>query len=271
MNNCNCSGNCPTLYFGGRGSAVTFVQRLLRERRYRVTIDGYFGQETRAAVLAFQRNNRLPQTGNVDSATWRALGVTCWPGGNHQPETLPIFPSTPDYPEPDSNQPVILPVFPSEPNYPEQDGHYPETLPIFPTTPVEPSVDGLNYVWQELGDFRYVLATNKSRYAIGEPIEISFRKRNISNETQILRYPSAQLFDFYISGANGNELYRWSDVVDFGGIPHEMILAPGEAETVDLIWRQRTSNGQPITPQQLTLWGVNTAVNISIPLQFTIY
>lgn len=251
----NCGANCPTLYYGGRGSAITFVQRLLRNRRYRITVDGYFGQEMRAVVVAFQRNNGLPQTGNVDGPTWSALGVGCLPS-NIQP---PYYPNQPD------NQ---VPRPPSSPNY----GQQPETLPSFPSTPVyEPSLDGLNYVWEEIGDFRYILATNKSRYTVGEPVEISFRKRNISEMTQVLRYPSAQLFDFYISAADGTEIYRWSDVVDFVEIPHEIVLSPNEAETVDLFWRQATSAGRPVAPQTLTLWGVNTAVDISIPLQFTIY
>lgn len=35
-----------------------------------VTVDGIFGQATRAAVLAAQRRFRLPETGTVGSATW---------------------------------------------------------------------------------------------------------------------------------------------------------------------------------------------------------
>ncbi len=35
-----------------------------------VQIDGIYGNATRAAVLAAQRRFRLPETGNVDSATW---------------------------------------------------------------------------------------------------------------------------------------------------------------------------------------------------------
>jgi len=38
-----------------------------------VTVDGIFGQATRAAVLAAQRRFRLPETGNVDAATWNEI------------------------------------------------------------------------------------------------------------------------------------------------------------------------------------------------------
>jgi peptidoglycan hydrolase-like protein with peptidoglycan-binding domain len=38
-----------------------------------VNADGIFGQATRAAVLAAQRRFRLPETGNVDAATWNEI------------------------------------------------------------------------------------------------------------------------------------------------------------------------------------------------------
>ena len=37
--------------------------------------DGIFGQHTRTAVLVYQRVNGLPQTGIVDEATARLLGL----------------------------------------------------------------------------------------------------------------------------------------------------------------------------------------------------
>jgi N-acetylmuramoyl-L-alanine amidase len=40
------------------------------------TADGVYGAKTFAAVQLFQRRNGLPITGNVDAATFRALGFT---------------------------------------------------------------------------------------------------------------------------------------------------------------------------------------------------
>ena len=129
----------------------------------------------------------------------------------------------------------------------------------------------LNYTWEEVGDYRYILTTNKARYAQGEMVYITFRKRNISDDTQVLRYPSDELFDFYISDSNGVELYRFSRNVVSTGIPHEIVMAPGQAENTDFQWNQVTNTGQWVAPQQLTLWGVNTAVGVSVPLPFVIY
>ena len=260
--NCNCGQNqtvqCPTLRMGNRGSAVAFVQRLLRKRGYQIRVDGIFGSATRNVVLAFQRRNNLSQTGMVDNATWSAFGVTCLPGQYYPSEdnlqTLPSYPNTPVYP--DNGLADI-----------------PQTLPSFPDMPVweENEIDGLNYTWEEVGDYRYILTTNKSRYAQGETVFITFRKRNISDATQVLRYPTDELFDFYISDQRGIELYRFSKNIVSTGIPHEIVMAPGQAETTEFQWNQVSNTGQWVAPQQLTLWGVNTAVGVSVPLPFTIY
>jgi peptidoglycan hydrolase-like protein with peptidoglycan-binding domain len=55
---------------GSHGAAVTALQK-----RLKVAADGWFGPKTRAAVIAFQKSNRLPATGIVNAATWTALGA----------------------------------------------------------------------------------------------------------------------------------------------------------------------------------------------------
>lgn len=60
-------------------SAIRSVQRFLLELHYDtgeipfVTIDGIYGPATRAAVAAYQRLRSLPETGEVDYATWQSL------------------------------------------------------------------------------------------------------------------------------------------------------------------------------------------------------
>jgi len=60
---------------GVRGEAVRRLQRALRERGYRVVVNGKYGPITTAAVRKFQRNQRLAVTGRVGPKTWRALGL----------------------------------------------------------------------------------------------------------------------------------------------------------------------------------------------------
>lgn len=243
--------SCPTLRRGSRGSAVSFLQSLLQRRGYYVTVDGNFGRRTEDAVMALQRDNGFFANGEVDQRIWDLLGVTCLPLDNSNSGS----------------------TWPPNLNVPASPGGYQPPMQVTPegTTSGEPNLDGLNYNWQEIGDFRYVLTTNRYRYREGEPIEITFRKRNLTNEPVALRYPSDQLFDFYISDAQGIELWRWSKGQHAANVAREIVLAPDAAETINIVWDQRTDNGYWIPAQTLTLWGTNTATNVSIPLNIEIY
>jgi hypothetical protein len=59
-----------SLRVGSTGSAVKAVQR-----RLKVSVTGYFGRQTEAAVKRFQRRRGLKADGIVGPATARALGV----------------------------------------------------------------------------------------------------------------------------------------------------------------------------------------------------
>lgn len=54
---------------------VADLQKMLRVifRNDPLARDGHFGEDTRRAVLAFQRGNGLPTTGVADLATWEAI------------------------------------------------------------------------------------------------------------------------------------------------------------------------------------------------------
>lgn len=56
---------------------VRDIQRSLNSKGYGAgTVDGVFGESTRAAIAAFQRDHSLPGAGRVDQRTLAALGVT---------------------------------------------------------------------------------------------------------------------------------------------------------------------------------------------------
>ena len=68
-----------SLQLGQRGESVSLLQYLLAVLAQfylsipDLTVDGIFGQETQAAVLALQQDAGLPQTGVVDEATWEVI------------------------------------------------------------------------------------------------------------------------------------------------------------------------------------------------------
>ncbi len=67
------------LQLGDRSFPVAALQYALRELEhilgdpFAVEADGIYGEETQAAVIAFQRRNRLPPNGRVDLLTWNRI------------------------------------------------------------------------------------------------------------------------------------------------------------------------------------------------------
>jgi peptidoglycan hydrolase-like protein with peptidoglycan-binding domain len=67
-------GEYPTLSQGKTGASVTRLQQRLRQLGYfNANPTGNFGQITKNAVIAFQRNYRIPANGIVNRRTWNAL------------------------------------------------------------------------------------------------------------------------------------------------------------------------------------------------------
>jgi peptidoglycan hydrolase-like protein with peptidoglycan-binding domain len=54
---------------------VKVLQQLLNKSNFRLTIDGFFGAKTEAAVKQYQAQKRLVIDGIVGPKTWNALGA----------------------------------------------------------------------------------------------------------------------------------------------------------------------------------------------------
>lgn len=73
------SNVCPypestkTLRRGCRGTDVKYLQYILNQKGYKLTVDGSFGPATENAVVDFQVVNKLEVDGIVGKKTWQAL------------------------------------------------------------------------------------------------------------------------------------------------------------------------------------------------------
>ena len=62
---------------GSRGKEVTAIQQELKARGlFNVGVTGYYGEETRKAVLRFQKQKGIQQTGIAGPVTLKALGIS---------------------------------------------------------------------------------------------------------------------------------------------------------------------------------------------------
>ncbi len=66
----------PIVSRGAAGERVVTIQYLLGQRGYRLAVDGLFGPATQAAVMSFQRRNKIVVSGIVGNITWPKLVVT---------------------------------------------------------------------------------------------------------------------------------------------------------------------------------------------------
>lgn len=72
----NAAVSWPIVSRGAAGERVVTIQYLLGQRGYRLAVDGLFGPATQAAVMSFQRRNKIVVSGVVGNITWPKLVVT---------------------------------------------------------------------------------------------------------------------------------------------------------------------------------------------------
>jgi N-acetylmuramoyl-L-alanine amidase len=70
----------PRLAWGSKGSSVRFLEQRLSQLHYALErVDGYFGQDTYDAVIAFEKVNGMSRDGIVGPAVWRRLDTATIP------------------------------------------------------------------------------------------------------------------------------------------------------------------------------------------------
>lgn len=69
----NCPPPCPTKPY--KPQFIKKVQRVLDKNGYNLKVDGYLGPKTHKAIVQYQKAHSLKNTGFIDAATRKALGL----------------------------------------------------------------------------------------------------------------------------------------------------------------------------------------------------
>ena len=76
------------------------------------------------------------------------------------------------------------------------------------------------------------MTTDKIRYSVGEPIIMTLKIFNYTEEDIVFQFNSAQRYDFIIEDEEGNEVWRWSKDRMFAMMLGEEILGPRNPEVI---------------------------------------
>ena len=74
--------------------------------------------------------------------------------------------------------------------------------------------------------------TNKMSYSVGEPIVMTLKIFNYTEEDVVFHFNTSQRYDFVIENKEGNEIWRWSQDMMFAMVLGEEILSPHNPEII---------------------------------------
>ena len=76
------------------------------------------------------------------------------------------------------------------------------------------------------------MTTDKMSYSIGEPIVMTLKIFNYTEEDVVFHFNTSQRYDFIIEDVEGNEIWRWSQDMMFAMVLGEEILGPTNPEII---------------------------------------
>jgi len=81
-------------------------------------------------------------------------------------------------------------------------------------------------------------------FVMGEPLRFDMEIQNRSNLSATLRFPDAQIYDFYVLDAAGSRIrWRWSDGMTFNPAPTQLTFAPYSTKAYSVTWNGVLADG----------------------------
>ena len=76
------------------------------------------------------------------------------------------------------------------------------------------------------------MSTGKMNYSVGEPIVMTLKVFNYTEEEMIFHFNTSQRYDFIIEDEEGEEIWRWSQDMMFAMVLGEETLGPTNTEFI---------------------------------------
>jgi hypothetical protein len=81
-------------------------------------------------------------------------------------------------------------------------------------------------------------------FVMGEPIRFDLEIQSRGNLSATLRFPDAQVYDFYVLDAGGSRIrWRWSEGMDFDPAPTQITFPPYSTKAYSVTWNGVLADG----------------------------
>lgn len=85
-------------------------------------------------------------------------------------------------------------------------------------------------------DLGVSFTTDKLIYRVGTTITVKYTITNLTDKPLVLTFPSARQYDWTITNAEGNLIYRWSDGRAFAQVITQLTIPAGASEGFESSW-----------------------------------
>jgi hypothetical protein len=108
------------------------------------------------------------------------------------------------------------------------------------------------------GSLVYTLATDKTVYAPGDMILITFTIQNATNQDVQFEHANSQLYDFIIRSSEGQEVAKWSLGRAFIPVQQPVTLAAERKFEWKTQWKQIDQSDDPVDPGRYEIIAIHT-------------
>jgi hypothetical protein len=105
--------------------------------------------------------------------------------------------------------------------------------------------------------------SNRGRYDVGEPIDLTVSLRNMTDKNLIYEFVNSPICDFWSTSTDGKEIWRYSANNPFRG-RNIVKIEPSKHKTYQATWNQRDNRGNPVAAGWYEVYAKFTAADSTL-------